>query len=208
MTESISTKKRTDRPEDRAEITAKMGAFEKASTGEWYCFVKEPDLRAITDASWKRTAEINELAKKDRQAALRELKQFCPHIDESADIVFPLVLDYPTQLVVGASTFINMGMLHLSSGKLTIGKNCFIGPNAHFYTPNHCIDDLELRREGWQYDAPITLGDDVWFGGDVTVVPGVTIGSNVVVGAGSVVTKDVPSNCVVAGNPARVVKQI
>lgn len=65
-----------------------------------------------------------------------------------------------------------------------------------------------LRREGWEYDAPITIGDDCWLGGSVIVLPGVTIGDNVIVGAGSIVTKDLPSNTVVAGNPARVIRKL
>ena len=76
------------------------------------------------------------------------------------------------------------------------------------FTRRITVHVKELRREGWQYDSPITIGDDCWFGGSVIVLPGVTIGDNVVVGAGAVVTKDVPSNVMVAGNPARVIKTL
>lgn len=201
-------RKRTDTPADTALQAEGLSGSEKAFAGLWYKFAQEPECRAITDEMWRETARINELAKTDRQLAMNELKALVPGIHASADIVFPVIIDYPTQLEVGEGTFINMGFLHLSGGKVTLGKRCFIGPNAHFYTPNHCVEDLELRRAGWQYDASISVGDDVWFGGDVVVTPGVKIGSNVVVGAGSVVTKDVPSNSVIGGNPARIIKQI
>ncbi|MDR2508677.1 MAG: sugar O-acetyltransferase [Candidatus Ancillula sp.] len=200
--------KRTDSPKDTSTQSEGMTGSEKAFAGLWYKFIDEPECRSITDQMWSATARINELAKTDRQAAMVELKKIVPGIHESADIIFPFTIDYPTRLTVGEGTFINMGFLHLSGGKVTLGKNCFLGPNAHFYTPNHCIEDLELRRAGWQYDASISVGDDVWFGGDVIVTPGVRIGSNVVVGAGSVVTKDVPDNCVIGGNPARILKRL
>lgn len=200
--------KRTDLPSDRFSVTQNMSAKERAFGGEWYKFADEPELREATDYAWKQTAKINEIAKTDRYEAMRELKKVAPHISQSADIIFPFVCDYFEQLYIGDNTFINMGFLHLSGGKVTIGNNCFIGPNCRLYTPNHCIDNLELRRQGWQYDAPISIGNDVWFGGDVIVCPGVSIGNNVVVGAGSVVTKDIPDNVVVAGNSAKIIKHI
>jgi maltose O-acetyltransferase len=197
--------KRTDHPEDRLDITKNMGGIEKATSGEWYCYGKEPECKETVYRTNLRIAELNELAKTERDAAFAGLREIFPGIDPTVDFTFPIAAaEYPGQLVIGAHTYLNINFLHLSSGKVTIGEHCFIGPNAHFYTPNHHPKDLELRREGWQYDAPITLGNDVWLGGDVILCPGVTIGDDVVIGAGSVVTKDIPSHCRAAGNPCRV----
>lgn len=141
--------------------------------------------------------------------AIHELHQFLPHIAQDVDIYFPITsIEHPKTFTVGARTFINANLQILSAGKVTIGKDCFIGPNCQLYTPNHHPSNPALRREGWQYDLPITIGDDCWFGGSVIVLPGVTIGDNVVIGAGSVVTKDIPSNTMAAGNPARVIKHM
>ena len=82
-----------------------------------------------------------------------------------------------------------------------------IGPNCSFYTPEHPLD-VETRNKGLEYAYPIKVGNNVWFGGNVVVLSGVTIGDNVVIGAGSVVTKDIPSNVVAVGNPCKVVKSI
>ena len=88
-----------------------------------------------------------------------------------------------------------------------IEDNVFIGPNCAFYTPEHPLD-AETRNKGLEYAYPIKVGSNVWFGGNVVVLGGVTIGDNTVIGAGSVVTKDIPSNVVAAGNPCKVIKQI
>lgn len=95
----------------------------------------------------------------------------------------------------------------MDPGKITFGNDVFVGANCGFYTAHHPIG-TELRNQYYEWAFPITVGDNVWFGSDCTVVPGVTIGSNVVVAAGSVIVHDVPDNCVVAGNPAKVVKQL
>lgn len=81
-----------------------------------------------------------------------------------------------------------------------------IGPNCSFYTAEHPLDPA-LRKEGWESGRPIKVGDNVWFGGNVTVLPGVTIGDNAVIGAGSVVTKDIPADCIAVGNPCRVMRK-
>ena len=90
---------------------------------------------------------------------------------------------------------------------MTFGDHVFIGPNCGFYTAGHPLDAV-TRNAGLEYARPITVGDNVWFGGNVTVLPGVTIGSGAVVGGGSVVSRDVPPNTVAVGNPCRVVKEI
>ena len=90
---------------------------------------------------------------------------------------------------------------------LTFGDNVFIAPNCGFYTAGHPLD-APTRNAGLEYARPITVGSDVWFGGNVVVLPGVTIGSGSVIGAGSVVTRDIPDNRVAAGNPCRVLREI
>ena len=95
----------------------------------------------------------------------------------------------------------------MDPGKITFGDNVFIGPNCGFYTAHHPIHK-DPRNELLEYARPITVGNDVWFGGNCVVVPGVTIGSNVVIGAGSVVTHDIPDNVVAVGNPCRVLRPI
>ena len=89
--------------------------------------------------------------------------------------------------------------------KITFGDNCMLGPNVSIYTAGHPIHPA-TRNSGYEYGMEVTVGDNVWIGGSVTIVPGVHIGNNVVIGAGSVVTKDIPANCIAVGNPARIVR--
>ena len=107
----------------------------------------------------------------------------------------------------GDNFFANNNCVFVDPGKITFGNNVFIAPNCGFYTAHHPID-RDMRNALYEYAKPITVGDDVWFGGNTVVLPGVTIGSNVVIGAGSVVTKDIPDNCVAYGNPCRVIRPI
>ena len=108
---------------------------------------------------------------------------------------------------MGDNFFSNNNCNFMDPGKITFGNDVFIGPNCGFYTAHHPIHP-ELRNELYEYARPITVGDNVWFGGSCVVVPGVTIGSNVVIGAGSVVTHDIPDNVVAVGNPCRVLRPI
>jgi len=94
----------------------------------------------------------------------------------------------------------------LDVNTVTFGECVLIGPNCSFYTAEHPLDPA-LRKEGWESGRPIKVGDNVWFGGNVTVLPGVTIGDNAVIGAGSVVTKDIPADCIAVGNPCRVMRK-
>ena len=115
--------------------------------------------------------------------------------------------DYGYNIEIGENFYSNHNLVILDPAKVTFGDNVFIGPNCGFYTPEHPIL-AEERNKGLEYARPINVGNNVWFGGGVSVLSGVTIGDNVVIGAGSVVTKDIPSNTVAVGNPCQVIKSL
>ena len=115
--------------------------------------------------------------------------------------------DYGYNISVGKNFYMNHNCVILDGGKVKFGDNVFIGPNCGFYTAGHPID-AKLRNKGLEYVKPIKVGNDVWLGGNVVVLPGVTIGDNVVIGAGSIVAKDIPSNVIAYGNPCKVIRKI
>jgi maltose O-acetyltransferase len=126
---------------------------------------------------------------------------------EGAHVNPPLFVDYGENIHIGARTFVNYNLTALDVATIAIGEDCQIGPNVQLLTPTHPIDP-QPRRDKLEAAEPITLEDNVWLGGGVIVCPGVTIGQNSVIGAGSVVTKSVPPNVVAVGNPARVIREI
>jgi len=128
-------------------------------------------------------------------------------IGEGSSIKPPISVDYGEHITIGDRVFINSGLTALDSAPITIGDDCLLGPNVQLLTPTHPIAPIP-RRDKVEGAQPITLGKNVWLGGGVIVCPGVTIGNNTVVGAGSVVVKDLPANVVAVGNPARIVREI
>lgn len=115
--------------------------------------------------------------------------------------------DYGYNIHLGENFYANVGCTILDGAKVTFGDNVLLAPNVGIYTPGHPLD-VEQRVSGLEYAYPISIGHNVWIGADVTILPGVTIGDNTVIGAGSVVTKDIPANVVAVGNPCRVLKEI
>jgi maltose O-acetyltransferase len=128
-------------------------------------------------------------------------------LGEGSEIKPPLRCDYGYRIRVGARTFVNYGLVALDVASIEIGDDVQIGPNVQLLTPTHPLDP-DARRAKWEAAEPIAIEGNVWLGGGVIVLPGVTIGENTVVGAGSIVTKDLPPNVVAAGNPARLVRSI
>jgi maltose O-acetyltransferase len=128
-------------------------------------------------------------------------------LGEGSEIKPPLRCDYGYRIRVGARTFVNYGLVALDVASIAIGDDVQIGPNVQLLTPTHPIDP-DTRRAKWEAAEPIAIEGNVWLGGGVIVLPGVTIGENTVVGAGSIVTKDLPPDVVAAGNPASVVRSL
>ncbi|MFU2205153.1 sugar O-acetyltransferase [Streptococcus pluranimalium] len=135
------------------------------------------------------------------------LKDWFGSTGENLHMEQPFRCDYGNNIYVGENFYANFNQTFLDVCEIRIGDNVMIGPNCQLLTPLHPLDPIE-RNSGVEYGAPITLGDNVWLAGGVTVLPGVSLGNNVVVGAGSVVTKSFPDNVVLAGNPAKVIKTI
>ena len=119
----------------------------------------------------------------------------------------PFYCDYGFNIEVGKNFFANYNCTMLDVAKITIGDNCFMAPNVAIYTAGHPVHP-DSRNSMYEYGIPVTIGDNVWIGGNTVICPGVTIGSNCVIGAGSVITKDIPDWSVAAGNPCRVIRKI
>lgn len=119
----------------------------------------------------------------------------------------PFHCEYGNHIEVGENFYANVNCIMLDVGKITIGDNVLFGPNVSIYTAGHPIHP-ESRNSGYEYGIPVTIGSNVWIGGSCVILPGVSIGNNVVIGAGSVVTKDIPDNVCAAGNPCRVIREI
>ena len=119
----------------------------------------------------------------------------------------PFYCDYGYNIQFGDNVYMNFNCCILDISIVKIGNNTMFGPNVQIYTATHPLE-FEARNSGVEYAKPITIGNNVWVGGNTTICPGVTIGNNVVIGAGSVVTKSFPDDVVIAGNPAKVIKAI
>lgn len=119
----------------------------------------------------------------------------------------PFYCDYGYNIQLGENVYMNFNCCILDVGIVKIGNNTMLGPNVQIYTATHPLE-FKARNNGLEYAKPITIGKNVWIGGNSTICPGVTIGNNVVIGAGSVVTKNFPDDVVVAGNPAKIIKTI
>jgi maltose O-acetyltransferase len=140
----------------------------------------------------------------DRAALLREL---LGDVGDGVVIEPPFRCDYGSNLRIGAGTFVNYDAMMLDVVPIDIGANCQIAPRVQLLAATHPVDP-RTRRLGWENGAPITLGDNVWLGGGVIVCPGVAIGDDTIVGAGAIVTRDLPTGVVAVGNPARVLRAI
>ena len=151
--------------------------------------------------------DYNNLRPSERLKQNELIKKLFGKTSDSFYIVSPRWCDYGYNVEIGKNFFANHNTVILDCAKVTFGDNVLVGPDCGFYTAGHPID-VERRNKNLEYAYPIKVGDNVWIGGGVKVMPGVTIGNNVVIGSGSIVTKDIPNNVVAAGNPCKVIRPI
>lgn len=167
----------------------------------------DPELKQAHMACARLLKSFNDLGPEKEDEADRLIRALVGSAGDNILVTQPFHCDYGFHIFVGDHFFANFNLVILDVAEVRIGNNVMLGPNVGLYTAGHPIHP-DGRNAGWEWGAPITIGDNVWLGGNVVVNPGVTIGDNVVVGAGSVVTKDLPSWTVCAGTPCRVIRTI
>ena len=191
---------------EQPDLSDGRSMMERMRAGDLY-LADDPAIGEANLAAMAFTEAYNRLESvgaDDRRALLVEnLGAF----GAGSEIRPPLRVDYGTQVFVGERVFANFGLVALDVAEIRIGDDVQIGPNVQLLTPTHPVDP-DLRRAKWEAAEPITIGDNVWLGGGVIVCPGVTIGADTVVGAGAVVTRDLPPRVVAVGNPARVIREL
>lgn len=170
--------------------------------------VFEQELTDIKDRTYGLVSELSRASHFDTEYVMSLVRKIVAKIGQDSYIVPPFRCDYGDHVFIGNNTYINYNCCFLDSAKVTIGDYVYMGPNCNIFTPCHPIHH-ELRKEKvTEYALPVTVGSHSWIGGDVVITPGVTIGENCVIGAGSVVTKDIPANSIAVGNPCKVIRQI
>lgn len=179
---------------------------EKMLTGEVFN-VYDPELVAERAQARNLVEKFNALGETNSAASEQVIRKLFGHVGKNCEVHAQFKCDYGYNIYVDDDFFANYDCVMLDVSPIRIGKHCLLGPCVQLYTVNHPLDP-KLRRNGaYGQSFDITFGDDVWVGGGSIICPGVTLGNNVIVGAGSVVTKSFGNNVIIAGNPARIIKE-
>ncbi|MCW5837573.1 MAG: sugar O-acetyltransferase [Labilithrix sp.] len=179
---------------------------ERMLAGEPYT-ANDPELQANARRAMRLLEQYNRSSVDEPEERRRMLTELLADVGDGVEIRPPFYCDYGAQIRIGARTFVNFNLVALDVASITIGEDVQIGPSVQLLTPTHPTEP-EPRRAKIEAAKPIVIGDNVWLGGGVIVCPGVSIGANTVVGAGAVVTRDLPPDVVAVGNPARVIRSL
>ena len=153
------------------------------------------------------TQKLNAVAVDDAAQIRKIVDELFASCGTDLTLKTPIQCDFGYNIFIGDHVLINYNCVFLDAAPITIGDNCFVGPMTGLYTVNHPLDPVR-RNAGYVCGKPITLEKNVWIGGSCTILPGVTIGENSVIGGGSVVTKDIPANVIAVGSPAKVIRKL
>ena len=183
-----------------------MTEKEKQQAGELY-LSNDKELVAERVKAKKLCVEFNAIEYNDYQKKTRLLDRLLALRGENTWIEANFFCDYGYNIIMGDNFYSNHNLVILDCAEVVFGDNVMIGPNCGFYTAGHPLD-YKTRNQGYEYAKPIKVGSNVWIGGNVCVMPGVTIGDNVVIAGGSVVCENIPSGVMAAGNPCKPIKQL
>ncbi|WP_264229825.1 sugar O-acetyltransferase [Acholeplasma laidlawii] len=183
-----------------------MGQLKRMLSGELYMAEGE-ELGKIRDNMLDKLYQYNHAHYNNHKLRDELIKEILGGYKDKLKITPPVYFDYGKHTFVGKNFYANFDCIFLDVNTITIGDNVMFGPRVGLYTAGHPIDK-DVRITGLEYGLPITIGNNVWIGGNVVVMPGVHIGDNTIIGSGSVVTKDIPSDVIAAGNPCKVIRNI
>ncbi len=183
-----------------------MSEKERMLAGEMYV-AKDEELAADCKKSRQITRLFNNTTEEQQEYRKELITELFEQVGNNCYIEPPFRCDYGCNISVGDNFYANFDCIILDVNKVHIGNNVLFAPRVNVFTAGHPVS-ASIRNELLEYGRPITIGNDVWVGGNTVINPGVTIGDNVVIGSGSVVTKDIPSGVVAAGNPCKVIRKI
>ena len=183
-----------------------MSEKEKMLLGEPYD-PYAPILVALRKNAQRLTEALNRTSADAAERRRELVERLFGSVGENACIASPFNCDYGFNIHVGDHFYANYGCVILDEAEVRIGRHALLGPQVGIYTAMHPFDPVE-RARGTETARPVTIGDDCWIGGHATIAPGVTLGNNVIVGAGAVVTRSFGDNLVIAGNPAKVIRTL
>jgi maltose O-acetyltransferase len=183
-----------------------MSQLKRMLSGELYMAEGE-ELGKIRDNMLDKLYQYNHAHYNNHKLRDELIKEILGGYKDKLKITPPVYFDYGKHTFVGKNFYANFDCIFLDVNTITIGDNVMFGPRVGLYTAGHPIDK-DVRITGLEYGLPITIGNNVWIGGNVVVMPGVHIGDNTIIGSGSIVTKDIPSDVIAAGNPCKVIRKI
>ncbi|MBQ9218537.1 MAG: sugar O-acetyltransferase [Muribaculaceae bacterium] len=181
--------------------------LEKMMSGDLYDATNNTTLLDLLTQTQELCHDYNLLRPSQTAERTALMRRILGKTGERFKILSPFFCDYGFNIEVGENFFANFNLVILDEARVTFGDNVFIAPNCGFYTAGHPLD-VAQRNAGLEYSLPIRVGNNVWIGGNVCVMPGVTIGDNTVIGGGSVVVHDIPAGVLAAGNPCRVIRHL
>jgi maltose O-acetyltransferase len=179
---------------------------EKMLVGDLYRST-DPELQAAATEAQRHLRRLNSMPNEDVKLRRELLQTLLGFVGELTQIKSPFSCDYGSNIYVGRNSFVNYGCVFLDCNCIRIGDDAQIGPGVHIYTALHPLD-AHTRRSGLESAKPVTVGNNVWLGGSCVICPGVSIGDNTVVGAGSIVVHDLPANVLAVGNPCKVIRTL
>lgn len=183
-----------------------MTEREKQMNGDWFNH-NDSELKKMRVHCNKVVYQLNQLDNSQKEKRYELLKDLFGHLGKNANIKSNFQCDYGSNIYIGNNVFSNYNCVFVDVGIIEIGDDTLIGPQVGIYTVNHPVDPVE-RKKGLQRAQPVKIGKNCWIGGNATINPGVSLGDNVVVASGSIVTKSFGDNVMIAGVPAKVIKQI